>query len=105
MQRDIKKLGFHPWVRKISPGGSRGYLLQYSCLENTLDRGAWWATVHRVEESQTQLKRLSMHTRMLCTFLPTAGFFEILLLKLKWINYYFTYYGLIINYHKLNSLK
>ena len=28
----------------------------YSCLENPLDRGAWWATVHRVGKSQTQLK-------------------------------------------------
>ena len=33
--------------------------LQYSCLENLMERGAWWATVHRVIKSQTQLKRLS----------------------------------------------
>ena len=33
----------------------------YSCLENPMDRGAWWATVHRVSKSQTQLKQLSMH--------------------------------------------
>ena len=37
------------------------YPLQYSCLENPVDRGAWWAAVHRVSQSQTQLKRLSMH--------------------------------------------
>ena len=36
-----------------SPGGSHGNPLQYSCLENPLDRGAWWATVHRVAKSQT----------------------------------------------------
>ena len=36
-------------------------LLQYSCLGNPMDRGAWRATVHRVTKSQTQLKRLSMH--------------------------------------------
>ena len=36
-----------------SPGGSHGNPLQYSCLENPLDRGAWWATVHRVTKSQT----------------------------------------------------
>ena len=30
------------------PGGGNGYLLQYSCLENAMDRGAWWATVHGV---------------------------------------------------------
>ena len=33
--------------------------LQYSCLENPMDTGAWWATVHRVAKSQTWLKRLS----------------------------------------------
>ena len=31
----------------IFPGGGRGSPLQYSCLENAMDRGAWWATVHR----------------------------------------------------------
>ena len=36
--------------------------LQYSCLENPMDRGAWWATVHGVAKSQTWLKRLTMHT-------------------------------------------
>ena len=38
------------------PGGSHGNPLQYSCLENPLDRGAWWATVHRVARSWTRLK-------------------------------------------------
>ena len=36
-----------------SPGGGRGNPLQYSCLENPKDRGAWQATVHRVAKSQT----------------------------------------------------
>ena len=44
-----------------SPAGGHGNPLQYSCLENPMDRGAWWATVHRVTKSQTRLKRLSMH--------------------------------------------
>ena len=35
--------------------------LQYSCLENTVDNGAWWAAVRRVTQSRTRLKRLSMH--------------------------------------------
>ena len=35
--------------------------LQYSCLENPMERGAWWATVHRVTKNRTQLKQLSMH--------------------------------------------
>ena len=36
-----------------SPGGGNDNPLQYSCLENPMDRGAWWATVHRVIKSQT----------------------------------------------------
>ena len=38
-----------------SPGGGKGNPLQYSCLENPMGRGAWWATVHRATESQTWL--------------------------------------------------
>ena len=38
-----------------SSGGGNGNPLQYSCLENPKDRGAWWATVHGVTKSQTQL--------------------------------------------------
>ena len=48
-----------------SPGEGNSQLLQYSCLENPMDRGAWWATVHRVASSRTE--RLSTHpewTRM-----------------------------------------
>ena len=41
------------------PGGGNGNLLQYSCLENPMDRGAWWATVYGVTKSRT---RLSTHT-------------------------------------------
>ena len=45
-----------------SPGGGHSYPLQYSCLENPVDRGAWWATVHRVTKSWTQLQQLSTHS-------------------------------------------
>ena len=38
-----------------SPGGGHGNPLQYSWLENPMDRGAWWATAHGVTQSQTQL--------------------------------------------------
>ena len=44
-----------------SPGEGNGYPLQYSCLENPMDRGACWAAVHGVTQSQTGLKQLSMH--------------------------------------------
>ena len=38
-----------------SPGELNGNLLQYSCLENTTDKGGWWATTHAVPKSRTQL--------------------------------------------------
>ena len=49
------------------PGGGHGNPLQYCCLENPMDRGAWWVTVHRVAKSWTQLKRLTtQHTSFSC---------------------------------------
>ena len=53
-----------------SPGGGRGNPLQYSCLENHMDRGAWRATVHSVTQSWTQLKQLSTHIH---TTLKSSG--------------------------------
>ena len=44
-----------------SPGGGHSNPLQYSCLENPMDRGAWQTKVHRVTESWTQLKWMSTH--------------------------------------------
>ena len=44
-------VGFIIALRR-SPGGGNGNPLQYSCLENPMDRGAWQATVHRVTKSQ-----------------------------------------------------
>ena len=43
------------------PGRGHGNSLQYSCLENPMDKAAWWATVHRVTKSWTQWKQLSTH--------------------------------------------
>ena len=42
-------------------GEGNGTPLQYTCLENPMDRGAWWAAVCGVAQSRTQLKQLSMH--------------------------------------------
>ena len=51
---DAKNAALIPgWER--SPDTGNGNLLQYSCLENSLDRGAWWATAHGVTKSWTQL--------------------------------------------------
>ena len=44
---DIRDTGSVPGLGR-SPGEGNGYPLQYSCLENPMDRGAWWATVHGV---------------------------------------------------------
>ena len=55
---DVRDMGLIPGSRR-SPGGRHGNPLQYSCLENPMDRGAWFATVHRVAKSWTQLKHLS----------------------------------------------
>ena len=47
-------LGLIPGLGRF-PGEGNGNLLQYSCLENSMDRGAWWATVHGVMKSQIRL--------------------------------------------------
>ena len=57
-------LGLNPGSGR-SPGEGNGNPLQYSCLENPTDRGAWWATVHGVAKSQTRLSNLTL----LCTSL------------------------------------
>ena len=53
--RDVRDDGLMPGSGQ-SPGGGHDNPLQYSCLENPMDREAWWATVHRVMQSQTQMK-------------------------------------------------
>ena len=67
------------WLGR-SAGGGHSNPLQYSCLENSMDRGAWQATVHRVAESQTQLKELCtcMHTNIWSNIFPP--YFSCLLL-------------------------
>ena len=60
--RRHKRCQFNPWVGKIPWRRAwAGNPLQYSCLENPTDRGAWWATVHGVTKSWTRLKQLSVH--------------------------------------------
>ena len=62
---DTGDTGLIPGLRRL-PGEGTGNPHQYSCLENPMDRGAWWATVHSVAKSRTQLKWRSMQN--------TAGF-------------------------------
>ena len=63
MQEELlEDRGLSPWSGRSS-GRGHGNPLQYSCLENPMDSGACWTTVHRVTKSWTQLKLLSMHTK------------------------------------------
>ena len=52
---EVRDAGSIPGSER-SPGEGHGNLLQYSWLENPMDRGAWWATVHGVTKSHTRLK-------------------------------------------------
>ena len=60
---NIRDMDLTPGLGR-SPGGGHSNPLQCSCLENPMDRGAWWATVHRVTKSWTRLKQPSMHACM-----------------------------------------
>ena len=74
--------------QKDSLEEKNGNPLQYSCLENPMDRGAWWATVHGVAESWTRLSDFTftfMHWRGKCTPLIGREFFLIN------INYVYVY--------------
>ena len=61
--RDVRDSGSIPGLGR-SPGEGNGNALQYSCLENPIDRGAWGVAVHRVTKSQTRLEQLSTHTQV-----------------------------------------
>ena len=50
-------LGLNPGSES-SPGGGNGNPLEYSCLKNRMNRGAWWATVHEVTKTQIQLSEI-----------------------------------------------
>ena len=62
---------FDRCIRK-SPWGENGNPLQYSCLKNPMDRGAWWAAVHKVTKSRTQLSDWA------CKFLSSLFFFALM---------------------------
>ena len=62
--RRHKGCGFDPGTGR-SPGEENGKPLQYPCLKNSMDRGAWWATVHGIAKSQTQLSNSHTQTHIL----------------------------------------
>ena len=61
--QDVRDVNLIPGSGR-SPGGGQCNLLQYSCLENPMDRGAWQATVYGVTESDTTEAPQHTHTRM-----------------------------------------
>ena len=63
---------FIPGLKRSSVGGN-GNPLQYSCLENPMDRGAWWAAVHGVAKSQTELSTRARSIHMFCNY---SGLFK-----------------------------
>ena len=62
---DTSDMGSIPGLRR-SPGGGNGNLLQYSCLENPMDRGVWQTTVHRITKSQTRLTTYARTPFIVC---------------------------------------
>ena len=75
---NARNLGSIPGLERY-PGEENGNTLQYSCLENSMDRGAWWATAHGVAKSQTRLRDFHTHTIKMrnpgleCTFKEISG--------------------------------
>jgi len=61
----VGNLGLIPGLGR-SPGEGNGTPLQYSCLENPMDGGAWWATVHGVAKSRTQMSGFTHFTHSVC---------------------------------------
>ena len=68
---EVREVGSIPGSGK-SLGGGYGNPLQYSCLENPMDRGAWWAVVRRVTNSQTRRKQLSMYAYVHRTYINSC---------------------------------
>ena len=60
---DLRDMGLIPGSGR-SPGGRNGNPLQYSCLEDPMDKEAWWAAGHRVTKSHTRLKQLNTQQQM-----------------------------------------
>ena len=78
------------------PGNGNGCPLRYSCLEDSMDRGAWWAVVHGVTKGQTHLSNLRFHD---CLFLPS--FSPVILFKRR------VFYGSVawVHFHQPHPPK
>ena len=80
-----------------SPGGGHGNPLQYSCLENPMDRGAWWATIHRVAKSWIRMRQLSTHIYLYISLsVYIYCFLDSFPLQVSVILYIYTYFHYIL---------
>ena len=91
-------LGSVPGLRR-SPGGGNGNPLQYSCLENPMDVGAWRATVHGVARSWNTSEWLTLWTLLIADLQYCVGF----LYTKKWFNYACIY--ILFNYKLLQDIE
>ena len=74
---DARDVGSVPGLGR-SPGGGNGNPSQYSCLENSMDRGVWWATAHEATKGQTRLSTrvlYELRTHVTNSRLSGLGFF------------------------------
>ena len=88
---DIRDVGLIPGSGR-SPGGRSGNPLQYSGLENPMDRGAWQAIVHSITKSWTWLRKLTMHACII-----SLHYCVHFCCTTKWISYMYTYVPSFLN--------
>ena len=86
---DVGDLGLIPGLGR-SPGGGHGNWLQYSCLENPMDRGAWRATVHGISKSGIWLSDQPQHSIWVKRIKEAWYITEFLLLEALLMNVVFT---------------
>ena len=113
--RRCKRPCLNPWGRKIL-GEGNGNLLQYSCLENSMDRGTWKAAVHGVAKSQTQPSNWA-NNKPVCKswklveqflfldYIPLRMdneklFLQLYIHTLLWVTFFFTQYLLVLCYEQ-----
>ena len=95
--RRCKRCRFYPWVRRISWRRARQPTPVF-CLKNPMDRGAWWATIHRVAKSWIRLKRLGTHTHTHTLYYVAVHFFlytvvfytQLFLYTVVWVVFLYT---------------